>query len=708
MRLQETIYDRFYRRVERVLQTRMTRFGLPFMLFILGFQYANAQQDQVKVAIAGRVDEKQILLRIAPTSPSLWQLGNKYGYVVERYTVTRGKQYLGNKEKKILTVSPLKPLPLKQWEALADTNQFAEIAAEALYGETFELATDFNQDIMQVYNKAKELESRFSFALFAADVSVDVAKASGLFITDRDVRKDERYLYRVFSLVPQNVLRSDTGFVYLSMADHAPLPAIRDVKVQFSDRMAMISWDTRNTEKFYSAFWIERSENGKDFKKISDLPYLNVHPENVDSPGVAYKLDSLADNTRTYHYRVIGISMFGEVSPPSDIVKGQGISSLTVAPAIKKVNDLASQAEVQWDFPKESEEVIKGFEVERSNSSEDGYRVISPLLPSNVRRFTDPKPDGTNYYRVKAVGKAGQKAHSFAVLFQLEDSIPPAPPTGLVGYIDTTGLVTIKWNGNTERDLEGYRVFRSSFRNSEFSQVTNTAINAPAFEEKIGLANLTKEIYYKVQAIDNRFNPSGFSKVLKLNKPDKVAPTAPVIQNWKAAQDNLFVKWVPSSSEDVLKHVLRYRGEGQAQWKVAKSFSRSDSTQYRFSRLDNGAYEILIDAVDSAGNATSSKALVVKITGAPKKSVQDVKAVADHTSKKIIVTWKPSAIPASKILIYRAENEGNVTLYKSLAGDSNGFADDRVSMNSQYSYYIKVVFSSGEESVFSQKVSVSY
>jgi hypothetical protein len=231
------------------------------LLFQILSKETFAQQEPNKIYVLGRAQEKAVLLRIAPGSPSLWELGNKYGYIVERYTVTRGTQYLGNTERELLTPNPIKPLPLPQWEALANTNEFAEITAEAIYGETFELSTNFEQDIMQVYNKAKELESRFSFALFCADISVDVAQASGLYLKDTDVRNDERYLYRVYSAIPQNVMPSDTGYVYMSLEDHAPLQAIEDVKVHFADKLSMISWNTRYIKSFYSAYWVERSED---------------------------------------------------------------------------------------------------------------------------------------------------------------------------------------------------------------------------------------------------------------------------------------------------------------------------------------------------------------------------------------------------------------------------------------------------------------
>lgn len=680
------------------------------LILILAFQTMSFGQNNTpaKVHIIGRAEEKAIVLRIAPGSPALWELGNKYGYTIERFTVTRDKKYLGSSEREVLTPTPIKPLPMAQWETMSLNNPFAEIAVEAIYGETFELATDFEQDIMQLYNKAKELESRFSFALFTADVSGEVAQASGLYFKDTDVRKNEKYLYRVYSAVPQTLMKSDTGFVYLSLEDYAPLPEIKDVKVQFADRLAMISWDTRYAQSFYSAYWIERSEDGKKFDRTSELPYVNTYPDDMPDPGISYKIDSLKENNKIYYYRIIGISPFGETGPASEIVKGEGAEALGVAPAIRKVVKVDTRAELQWEFPKEKESAVSGFEVERSHLHDKSFKKISGSLSPATRTFQDPKPEGTNYYRIKALGKGGQKSFSFPVLHQLEDSIPPIQPTGLTGFIDTTGTVTLHWNNNAEPDLNGYRVFRSNFQSAEFSQVTISPVDTAEFIEKIPLQNLSRAVYYKVQAIDNRFNPSVYSGVVKLLKPDVVPPVAPVMKEWKAEPGKLHVGWVPSSSKDVAAHQLKIRAVEENNWKITRTFFKKDTLQHVYANLKTGTYDVRIEAIDSSGNINVSKALKASIIGIAVKEIENIKTIIDRTNKKITLTWKLTEKETEKILVYRATGEGSPALYKTLDAMAKQFSDEQVEINQTYSYYFKTVGKNGEEGLFTEKVSVRF
>jgi uncharacterized protein len=384
------------------------------------------------------------------------------------------------------------------------------------------------------------------------------------------------------------------------------------------------------------------------------------------------------------------------------------MEALGVAPALRRIQNINGQSLLQWEFPKEKESAIAGFEIERSRNTDTGYKKISPLLPPSERNFQDPKPEGTNYYRVKAVGKGGEKSFSFPTLHQLEDSIPPLQPTGLVGFIDTTGLVTLHWNNNVEEDLDGYRIFRSNFQNSEFSQVTSTPVDTAEFKERIPLQNLSREMYYKIQAIDTRFNPSGYSKVLKLIKPDVVPPVAPVIKEWKASEDKLSLSWTASASKDVSKHNLKMKRTDEPGWLVTKTFVATDKMQYEYSGMKAGSYEFVVEAIDSSGNAMPSKALRANLTGGARKSVENVRATADRANKKIVLTWKDSEPDAKKILIYRAEGTNSVTLYKSIPGDSKQFSDDMVSTNTEYSYYLKVIFKNGEESGFGEKVGVKF
>src|SRR5690606_3780897 len=108
--------------------------------------------------------------------------------------------------------------PLENWEEMVDSNDYAAIIAQSLYGESFEVeGTGNNNEIMEIVNTAEELQQRFSFALFAADMNFEAAKKAGLGLEDNTVKNNERYYYKVKAVIPEEVLIVNTALVYADM-----------------------------------------------------------------------------------------------------------------------------------------------------------------------------------------------------------------------------------------------------------------------------------------------------------------------------------------------------------------------------------------------------------------------------------------------------------------------------------------------------------
>jgi GH35 family endo-1,4-beta-xylanase len=100
-------------------------------------------------------------------------------------------------------------------------------------------------------------------------------------------------------------------------------------------------------------------------------------------------------------------------------------------------------------------------------------------------------------------------------LFELEtalespepDTTPPAAPTGLSAAAGS-GIVYLTWNANTENDLDGYNVYRSTTSGSEYSRIAER-LEGPAYTDD-AVSNGTT-YYYVVTALDFSANESGYS-----------------------------------------------------------------------------------------------------------------------------------------------------------------------------------------------------
>jgi len=125
----------------------------------------------------------------------LWLSGNNHGYMVSRTLILKDGELIDNPVPELLTEKPLKPAPLEMWEQPAEHNDYAGVAAQAIYGDDFEVEAGDGAGMVDILNRATEQESKLGFALLAADISPQVAKLSGLWFTDSDVRPGEKYLY---------------------------------------------------------------------------------------------------------------------------------------------------------------------------------------------------------------------------------------------------------------------------------------------------------------------------------------------------------------------------------------------------------------------------------------------------------------------------------------------------------------------------------
>ena len=682
-----------------------------FILFLFFITCSLTAQQKHAVKLLAKSNGKAIMLRWAPIDALLWNYANKNGYVLERYTITRGEELLRTPEKTILNAPLIKPRPLPQWKADADQNDFSAIAAEAIYGTNFELKTPANRaGVFEMISKTKEQDQRFSMALFAADHSFKTALLSGLAFKDSTAKKNEKYLYRLYIPSVIQALKADTAAYYIGLRDTTSAAPPAGLKAEFADRTIKLQWPRAVVEQVYTSFVIERSaDNGKNFKRINKVPFVGFPaPSDPDFTAV----DSLPANDIVYYYRIRGVTPFGETGPASDVVSGLGFKPMKARASIKGAKEMKnSSVMIDWNVIGEAD-LIKGFQIERAPQEGGMYTSITAgLIPSSTRNFSDDSPFSTNYYRIKATGQHGETSLSMPYLVQLADSIPPVPPEGLQIKVDTLGIVSLAWKPNSEKDLIGYRVFRSNFKSSEYSQITSTVVKESLYTDTISLKSLTSKIYYKLVAVDNRHNPSSYSEPVVVDKPDRIIPLAPVFKSIKAVAGGVDIQWIKSASEDVNSYVLQRRLKTSPTWEEVKSFSVPDSLMYHDvpPDLTREFYYSLI-AIDHAGNKSvvSKQALGKALPATRKRAIKDIRYEIDRTEKLVRLQWQYTEPLISKYVIYKSIEGAPLSMYQTIPAKSVAFEDKSLVMNTSYIYRMKAVFSDGSESGFSDEVKVSF
>lgn len=650
-------------------------------------------KKQSEIQVIARVQKDKILLRWAPGDALAWKKGNAYGYQLERYTVTRNNITLTTPEKVILGKA-LKPEPIENWEKLIEDNDNAAIVAQAIYGEDFAVAgTDKLQNII---NLSEESEQRFTFALFAADKDFEIAKKAGLGFEDKTVQKNEKYAYRVVSNVPEKELAIQYGGVFTGLSEYEQLPKPMDFTAHFTENSAMLSWNFKILAHAYGSYYVERSLDKKNFERITQKPYTSMNQENENNNRIFY-VDSIANN-QSYSYRIQGISTFGELGPYSEVVSGKGKAVLQYVPHLT-VKDFKDDKTVTltWEFDEQGNNEINGFELNRSDADDDKYIPVIKYISPKSRTVTYNKLASTNYFTITAIGKQGSNRTSFPMLVQPVDSIPPSKPENLKGVIDSLGIVKLTWNPNKEKDLMGYRIYKASNPNEEFSQLTVSPIEPNKYKDSVVVKSLNSKAYYKIVAIDTHYNMSPFSEVLIVKKPDVIPPTSPVFTNYEIKDGVVSLKWVNSQSEDVANHYL-YRRENDKPVLIVNFDKKNTIETYQDKTVVEGVtYHYSIFAKDDSGLTSNPSPEIAVFV--PKSSVMPaVKgfyAQANPTAKAIELSWEYNEKDVESFEIYKATANEPLQLMQVVTPKAKKLSDPNITINTDYKYAIRALFTDG-------------
>jgi len=588
-----------------------------FFALCIGMGFASglhAQSDPVSLhVVAGAVfHDNKAIIRWAPANFDTWTWGNTQGYDLVRYTIVYEADTLDADEYEAsMTVlgTALKPLPENDWEPLAENNNLAGVAAGTIYGDSLDLLPPGGGTLVNVYNKAKERENRFTFSLFAADQDFSVAQNMGLAFVDTDWSGHSTYAYFIRSHEPDSLAVVTPGFALIDTDSTFALSAPKGLSALSADSSAVLNWQ-RDDSRFTS-YDVERSTDGINFVKQNEFPLLAAASDEHDNGRLAFP-DSLADNSTTYIYRVRGHSPFGLLSPPSDTVHVTGKPAPVFA--LLSVGDIeeaeAGELTVSWNFPEDMEGQIQGFDVYRGPAVDGPFdKINSTMLSVSIREFTDTDPEPVNYYQVRALDVHGYEMACFPRLGQLKDDTPPAAPAGLVGVSDASGVVTLRWYRNTEPDVMGYRVFTANSANGDYAQITSVWLNDTAYQYQINLNTLSENAWFKVAALDYHQNLSTLSDAAQVARPDIVPPAAPHISTVQASTTGVIFEWVLSSSPDVVEYKFQRKTAGLPGWTTLLTFEPQDSlTGYTDTTASKrNWYQYRLVAFDEAGNQGGSR-----------------------------------------------------------------------------------------------------
>jgi len=185
-----------------------------------------------------------------------------------------------------------------------------------------------------------------------------------------------------------------------------------------------------------------------------------------------------------------------------------------------------NQVSLTWE--KNTASNITGYNVYRSTASFSEIASATKLNeePISETSYTDADVElgTTYYYRVTAVDESGNESDlSNEVSATPQDASPPAPPVDLTASA-VDGHVALEWSANSEDELAGYNVYRSTSSFDEISSATklnSSLVSATSYTDESVSRGTT--YYYRLTAVDDDGNESALSTQVSTTVPERGA-----------------------------------------------------------------------------------------------------------------------------------------------------------------------------------------
>lgn len=691
----------------------MRKFILLFIrLFLFFFASISVAQKADSMIIVPNVTTDKVQLKWLPTTYNAWMLSSVKGYTIDRTEVIQmGDQWTAI-DKKTLTTTPIQAMPLTEMEQQGALQSSIKKATIYWVARDIDSGKDITKKtpIAASANQQSQRDFIHLAGIIAALTKNKTAEAMGMFFEDKTVVSGKRYLY---TLRPVSAPELATS-VYVVAGKPNVLPNIVgfDFRPQFES--VELLW-IKPLNKEYLAYDLYRStsKNG-EYSKLNKLPYFG-DVGSIREGDIQRYIDSFPDKSKTYYYKMRGVTAFEQEGPFSTIIEVVPKSFLTEAPKITRV-DIKNNKDITitWSVSEINKLNIESYKVFTTRNPEKGFKTLSALISPSTQSFIDPRESKPtfNYYMVCAYGKSKDSLCSFMKEGFLIDSFPPKSPIGIVGTCDSNGVVRLHWNKNKEEDVIGYRVFKTVDISKEPVRVSVNGYVDTLCIDTVSVKHGYRYVHYSVVAIDEVFNASSLSPYAAVKLPDNDSPNAPLFLKYEASYSGIFLEWKPSSSKDVAAHILYRKSELEFQWTPIATFTGANlyKRNYRDTVTETNVwYEYTVRALDSSG-LYSPKGYNYRIQQPekdPYSVVTNLRFVVSREHQKVKLVWDFNK-QATGFIIMRSINGKPVESYQYIKGTQREFYDSWLVPNTTYSYAIIAELPNNRKSIISKIIQVNY
>ncbi len=242
---------------------------------------------------------------------------------------------------------------------------------------------------------------------------------------------------------------------------------------------------------------------------------------------------------------------------------------------------------VALDWNDNNEIDLSGYNVYRSTTSGGPYSKLNGSIVSSSN-YSDNSVSGgvTYYYVVRAVDtSSNESGNSNQTSATPTDTIPPAAPTGLSASAGNQ-TVSLIWNNNSEPDINGYNIYRSTTSGGTYTRLNGTLLSSSNYTDN-SVTNGTT-YYYVVTAVDTSSNESANSG--EVSAKPQIATDVNLLGSWasdlthtKESGSNRTLVFIAHAEHTAAVSVTSVTYGGQPMTKVIeRSVSSGSPTTYAY------------------------------------------------------------------------------------------------------------------------------
>lgn len=290
------------------------------------------------------------------------------------------------------------------------------------------------------------------------------------------------------------------------------------------------------------------------------------------------------------------------------------------------------------------------------------------------------------------------------LITNVRPKLGPTSPSNLITFANGSGI-NLAWSANTEGNLAGYNLYRSTSANGTFTKVNSDIITGTSYNDSSALTGVT--YYYQLRAIDVHGTEGSNATASSTRTSDTAAPATPANPTSVSSTGSIALNWLNNTEADLAGYNVYRAASPDGPWVKLNSSLLSNSDYTDLSAPVAAFSYYRITAVDFTGNE-SSPALTDNYrpaSGAVPTAPSNLRST-QTTANSVTLAWNDNSNNETGFLIERQNSDGSWTQIGTAGANATSFPVTGLQSGTTYAFRVRAQNASGP-SAYSNTFSVT-